>query len=588
MTNNKQQGFFVSDYIYFENKYGSENARKFKKKMQKHKLLHYFTIVKYSNLEEEFCTLLKKVLINKKQSKSKNSIGILIDTNVTLCDVTIIPPLPPYYDILFLESEILNYKDIVYNTPSESIYWSKTSVKNSGNFIINGAYIDKILNLLDNKIQSTLSFFNKINNINKEHEPLFIKEINSLRTKCNDEITKHRQNEKDKINLQINELEQFEVHDRNQFTSVETVMVNCSHNKDKTFKDISELEEYYKNEKYKLQSIMEDVDNLETDQIKEIKKNYENKMNEVNNASKVIFTWSTTDPSFSEKTEMHVPNFFIHRNETKQRLDFITSERLDKEFKSKQNALKKLYYDKIQNIDTTPLPPLNFNISKLNSHNLPCVSLILPYTTQDNLYHAIITFLKLDYPSYKLELIIVDDTDSEKKYKHMVPNDARIRIVNIKNKNNPDESLPVGYKLNAGVKYASNDIIMHFFDTSNYSLNLKETIIHFLISDKLCLMSNKTGIFPNKEENVPDLANMIYFKYFWKATLWEDQESLEIALLYKFIAHRLNCIGYIPFVKMSFSIKPRYDLEYNCKELPFKLDLIVDPKLKESFKFLNC
>jgi hypothetical protein len=194
----------------------------------------------------------------------------------------------------------------------------------------------------------------------------------------------------------------------------------------------------------------------------------------------------------------------------------------------------------------------------------------------------------LDYPSYKLELIIVDDTDSEKKYKHMVPNDARIRIVNIKNKNNPDESLPVGYKLNAGVKYASNDIIMHFFDTSNYSLNLKETIIHFLISDKLCLMSNKTGIFPNKEENVPDLANMIYFKYFWKATLWEDQESLEIALLYKFIAHRLNCIGYIPFVKMSFSIKPRYDLEYNCKELPFKLDLIVDPKLKESFKFLNC
>lgn len=596
MTNNKQQGFFVSDYVYFENKNGSENARKFKKKMQKHKLLHYFTIVKYSNLEEDFCTLLKKILIHSKQSKCKKSIGILIDTNVTLCDVTIIPPLPPYYDILFLESEIINYKDLVYNTPSESIYWTKTSVKNSGNFIINGAYIDKILSLLDGKSMS--SFFNKINTINNQHEPLFIKEMNGLRDKCNDEIKVYRQTEKYKIGLQIADLENFETHDKKLFPSAHgsgesgsgesgSPVFNCSHNKDTFFKDVSELEEYYKDEKYKLQSLIDDIDNLETDQIKEIKKKYENKMNDINHASKVIFTWSTTDPSFSEKTEIHVPNYFIHRNEIKHRMDFITSERLDREYKTKQNALRQLYYDKIQNIDTTPLAPLNFNISKFNSHNLPCVSLILPYTTQDNLYHAIITFLKLDYPSYKLELIIVDDTDSEKKYKHMVPNDSRIRIVNIKNKNNPDDLLLVGYKLNAGIKYASNDIIMHFFDTSNYSLNLKETIIQFLISDKLCLMSNKSGIFPNNEENIPDLANMIYFKYFWKANLWEDQESLEIALLYKFIIHRLNCIGFIPFIKMSFSLKPRYDLDYHFQELPFKLDLIVHTKLRESFKLLN-
>jgi hypothetical protein len=237
---------------------------------------------------------------------------------------------------------------------------------------------------------------------------------------------------------------------------------------------------------------------------------------------------------------------------------------------------------------------LNVNVnSDSDSDNLtlPKISLICPIITEPKLFHTIMTFLYLDYPKDLLELIIIDDTNSEKKLN--LPEDKRIRLINTNPKDAKTiNALSLGYKLNLGVKYASNNIICHFFNNNHY-INFKENILTFLISKKELSISKDIGIkYENKTKllNFPDISSLIYYKTFWTKQAFEEVTLSTLndtpQILYKFIMNRKETILFKSFISSGFKIYFNPNEKFNLIEnyLNINCDLLIDKKLQESLK----
>jgi hypothetical protein len=243
-------------------------------------------------------------------------------------------------------------------------------------------------------------------------------------------------------------------------------------------------------------------------------------------------------------------------------------------------------YEKWKSFDR-PLDKL-LTSEKIDDSILPKVTLITKFTNQETFYHMLLTFMKLNYPRHLLELIIVDETGSENKMN--LPEDKRIRLINL---NSKGEILPIGYVLNIGVKYASGEVIAHFFDTNIYQADkFKALVIHLIVSNKDCVISKNSGVYPDTEFSFPDLANFMYTKSFWnKYSFEESPETNYTDVIYSFLKYRTNCISFIPFIFMSFSLYPKLiklDTINNHKKLPFDLKYtITDSILQESVNILT-
>jgi hypothetical protein len=220
----------------------------------------------------------------------------------------------------------------------------------------------------------------------------------------------------------------------------------------------------------------------------------------------------------------------------------------------------------------------------------PSVSFICVLTNTDQFFHTLYSFLKTDYPQDKLELIIVDDIDGEKRLKGNLPNDARIKIVNIALKDdqtNQIKSVPLGYKYNMGVKYASHDMIYHFSDTNYYYVEkFRELMQCFVMFGKDCLMSvDQASLVDNSVSGSPCLDNMLYTKNFWKVFAFDNKQNQSNVMVDKYIKHRLDCIGFVSFLYFSF----RYTTTNNYQNtgpynpLPFNLLNTVTDNMKQSF-----
>jgi hypothetical protein len=286
-----------------------------------------------------------------------------------------------------------------------------------------------------------------------------------------------------------------------------------------------------------------------------------------------IFTITQTHFSEKEKHYIHDP-LVINKKLTEE--DILKYDyKLANEFYEKFNTLG-LATDKLQNF-------------VLRDDLLPKISLICPFTDKNKFFHTLLSFLHLDYPKHLLELVIIDDTNSEKELN--LPEDKRIRLININNTQGTD-SLPLGYKLNVGVKHSTNDIIVHFFDTNNYNLNIRKLVSHLIIAKKECVMSIDTGLSTNSIVKLPDLSNCLYTKDFWKKCSFEELSHnfiINSDLIYKWISYRHKEVSFLPFVYMSFKLihdnnKDRIFVKTN----PCTLDLttLVDKKIKESYELL--
>jgi len=225
--------------------------------------------------------------------------------------------------------------------------------------------------------------------------------------------------------------------------------------------------------------------------------------------------------------------------------------------------------------------------TEVPSSLLPNVSLICILQNKTRFFHLLNTFLRINYPCDKLELIIIDDQDLEKQVKDIIPQDKRIKLINITQKNGKGDTLPLGYKINIGVKYASHDICYHFLDSNCYYGSKFETLIkHYILSEKDIVCSIDSGYYPNKSlEYCPDIGNVIYHKRIWNANCFEDYEDNVNVLLFKFLYFRYNCVSFLPFLVMSFNTI--YNTNEQARLLPFDLRQTVDINVTESFNELN-
>ena len=225
----------------------------------------------------------------------------------------------------------------------------------------------------------------------------------------------------------------------------------------------------------------------------------------------------------------------------------------------------------------------------------PNISFVCCFTNERNFLHTLYTFLSLDYPTDKIELVVVDDTDSERSLKKFLPEDSRLRFINIKPKseenklpskvvNSEHYQFPIGYKLNVALKY---DTIFHLFDTNVYiKQNIKNLVECYLLSKADCLVSCDSGIYDPKTNssdrvNISDLGNMIYSKRFWTNFNFTNVNNFD-TVAYNFMKFRQSCIRYIPFLYWSYNFRTHKHSQEYVKTLNFNLPILLNDRDKES------
>lgn len=107
---------------------------------------------------------------------------------------------------------------------------------------------------------------------------------------------------------------------------------------------------------------------------------------------------------------------------------------------------------------------LTLDVPTLKQEELPYISIITPTKDRKLLFHiAIFCFNRLLYPKYKLEWIILDDSQNEDEdISDILPKDQNIRHIRIK------RHLDIAEKRNFGIAIAKYDIIVNMDDDDYY------------------------------------------------------------------------------------------------------------------------
>jgi hypothetical protein len=172
-----------------------------------------------------------------------------------------------------------------------------------------------------------------------------------------------------------------------------------------------------------------------------------------------------------------------------------------------------------------------FNSYPIKQRNelLPSISLICPLTSSEFMSNVIFSFLKLNYPRHKLELLIVDTKNSDKEIKKLLPDDSRIKLIKIDNVGKDKDDVSLGYMFNTAVKYGSKELIAVYLDNivynSDYLFNLVTSF----------LMSKAEGIYSSIE-------TLIFTKSLWKTMSFVENTNNKKELLYNFLYMRTNVV----------------------------------------------
>jgi PIN domain nuclease of toxin-antitoxin system len=131
----------VLDYTLIWNE--KNKSQKIKRKMRKFILNKNF---KFFTENSDIHCALTKICARLIRDKSQHPAGVILDNNVIVHDITLLPPVPDSFDILCLECDINKYKDT--SDTTELIYWTPVLANSSGNFVINGNSSRKVLKAL--------------------------------------------------------------------------------------------------------------------------------------------------------------------------------------------------------------------------------------------------------------------------------------------------------------------------------------------------------------------------------------------------------------------------------------------------------
>ena len=148
--------------------------------------------------------------------------------------------------------------------------------------------------------------------------------------------------------------------------------------------------------------------------------------------------------------------------------------------------------------------------------------------------------------------------------------------------------------LNLGAKYATNNLIFNFFDTSIYLPDTFRNIIKcYLLSGKDLIIGHQEFEF-NKQTNSSfkndtyNISNMLYSKKYWLVNMFQEINDPNV-ILYKFMSFRTNTICKIPSIFWSFQLhnNTNNNVWKRLNEINLNLEtLITDKTVKESYNLI--
>jgi hypothetical protein len=232
-------------------------------------------------------------------------------------------------------------------------------------------------------------------------------------------------------------------------------------------------------------------------------------------------------------------------------------------------------------------------LSPESQYNIfPVVTCIVILNDAQRFFHLLHSFLKIDYPPDKLHMVIIDDQNLESKIKSYLPNEKRIKIINISQSKQAKSELrlPIGYKLNLGVKYAdvNTNMFFHMFDENSYFIDKFKLIVKTLLNSGKDILTSydSASSIVNAVKDTPCICNLMYRKDVHSVLPFVENESDSNIILANFLKNRIPCVGYLPFLYFSFNYTEQTNEEYT-KHLSFNLNQIVPESVKESFQLTN-
>ncbi len=225
------------------------------------------------------------------------------------------------------------------------------------------------------------------------------------------------------------------------------------------------------------------------------------------------------DRYYVEKIQHDYPCYLANPLLVKQRNDYSDIEQRNVNY-DVDNVLRNHYKD--ANHEITKNNEYILKTKEIPDEELPAVSIITPTWNRKELFLlALNNFYNTEYPRDKLEWIIVDDSCEEQKVKTILPEDNRIKYIEL----DVEQSLPISRKRNIGVQNASNDIILHMDDDDFYYPQHVLSRVKVLLSNSIeCIGCTELGCYNvlNKKsfkigdkQSVLAEATMCYYKSFW-------------------------------------------------------------------------
>jgi glycosyltransferase involved in cell wall biosynthesis len=291
------------------------------------------------------------------------------------------------------------------------------------------------------------------------------------------------------------------------------------------------------------------------------------------------------DQFYIDKIHSNYPCYMINPMMILQKSGYSDIEKSDVNYDFMQYTLKGLQKPMVDIVDDSyvlKLPDMSYD-------ELPCVSIVTPTFERRKFFPlALYNFRHFDYPSKKLEWIIIDDSvQDERTIEDIIPKDPRIRYLRIEGNKT---RLTVGQKRNIGAQYAKYPYIVHMDDDDYYPpesiLARIKTLLKYQQKGIECVGCSEYGIY-NLIENVSSMASdgplslseasMAYTKQFWEKQKFVENE---IQAEYRsFMANRFHKCMDIPYefvlIAMSHNQNLTGVLRYTNKQLKQNQDKVT-------------
>lgn len=164
----------------------------------------------------------------------------------------------------------------------------------------------------------------------------------------------------------------------------------------------------------------------------------------------------------------------------------------------------------------------------IKDENLPAISIITPTFNRPHMFMmALYNYINFNYPRDKLQWVIVDDGDEERRVGSLIPTNEKVNIKYIA----LDKRVTIGMKRNICIEHCDNDIIVCMDDDDLYPENsIKLRVLELLKSKKRCVTCTTIACFhinklisminvpPHKmsfSERISE-ATLCFYKDFWE------------------------------------------------------------------------